>query len=91
MPTWHGITHFLGYISCIVIRAPKNEGGIGKYIPDAKEITLDPRDIARDISRVEGVDLPIAPEFWWTIHQQSFPDGEWIRKSSRVDREGLTV
>ena len=32
----------------------QNEGGIGKSIPDAQEISGDPRDFPREILRVEG-------------------------------------
>ena len=31
----------------------RNEGGIGKSIPDAQEISWDPRDFPREISKVE--------------------------------------
>ena len=35
----------------------QNSGGIGKYIPPALEISLDPRDF----SRLSGMDFPIPP------------------------------
>ena len=33
----------------------QNSGGIGKSILDAQEISRDPRDFPREISRVEGL------------------------------------
>ena len=44
----------------------QDEGGIGKSIPDAQEISRDPKDFPREISRAEGMDFPITPEFWWS-------------------------
>ena len=50
---------------CIVSVLHRNEGGIGKSTPDAQEISRDPRDVPRaKPRRVEGVDLPMIPEFW---------------------------
>ena len=53
----------------------QNEGGIGKSIPDAREIS-------QYLTSFGGVGT--------FLHQQSFYM-EWIRKSFPVDREGLTV
>ena len=50
----------------IVSMLHQNEGGIGKSIRDAPEISWDPRDFPREILRAEGMDFPIPPEFWWS-------------------------
>ena len=42
----------------------QNEGGIRKSIPDAQEISR--ARGSREISRAEGMDLPVTPEFWLT-------------------------
>ena len=53
----------------------QNEGGIGKSIPYAREISRDLRDFpraqgksrgSREISRAKGMDFPIPTEFWWS-------------------------
>ena len=46
--------HSLGSRKCIVSVLHQNEGGIGKSIRDGQEISWDPRDFLREISRVEG-------------------------------------
>ena len=43
----------------------QNEGGTGKSIPDAWEISWDLRGL-KIISRADGMDFPIPPEFWWS-------------------------
>ena len=43
----------------------QNEGGIGKSIPDAQEISLR----SQEISWASGMDFPIRPEFWWMMRQ----------------------
>ena len=45
----------------------QNEGGIVKSIPDAQQISRDPKSQGlREISRAEGKDFPIPPEIWWS-------------------------
>ena len=46
----------------------QNEGGVGKSIPDAQEISQDLRDVprAQPEPNLAGVDFPITPEFWWS-------------------------
>ena len=41
----------------------QNFGGIGKSIPSALEISLDPRDFPQEISRVSGNLLAVADGF----------------------------
>ena len=42
----------------------QDEGGFGKSTPNAVEIS---RGLSsREISRAEGMDFPIPPEFWWS-------------------------
>ena len=67
------IGHGLHWIGSVL---HQDKGGIGKSIPDAQEISQDPKDIPRakpegnlegrgKFSRAEGMDFPIPPEFWW--------------------------
>ena len=66
---WHIVTRqdilfqICRYICHIVSVLHQNEGGIGKSIPDAQEISRG----SREISRAEGMDFPIPPEFWWSM------------------------
>ena len=55
------------YIRRILSVLHQNEGGIGKSIPDAQEISRDPREI----STAEGMDFSIPPEYRHTPHHQS--------------------
>ena len=68
----------------------QNLGGIGKSIPSALEISLDPRDFPRASpsgnllglgkSWASGMDFPIPPSFWWiqyTILAFVLFSGEW--------------
>ena len=70
--------HYINNVHHIVSVLHQNEGGIGKSIPDAQEISRDPRDFprAKPEGNLEGR----------SIHLQG-----WIRKSIPVGREGLTV
>merc|ERR1719222_411944 len=47
----------------------QDEGGIGKSIPDAREISRGRSP--REIWRAEGMDFPIPPEFWWSTDNLS--------------------
>ena len=64
----------------------QNSGGIGKSIPSALQISLDPRDFPRaspsgDLSglgkslgrRGPGMDFPIPPSSWWSTDTISHP------------------
>ena len=43
----------------------QNSGGIGKSIPSALQISLDPLG-SREIFWASEMDLPIPPSFWWS-------------------------
>ena len=66
----------------------QDEGGIGKSIPAAQ--FPETQEISRvrsprEISRAEGMDFPIPPEFWWST------DILLIINPIPLGREGLTV
>ena len=53
----------------------QNEGGVGKSIPDAQEISRDLRDVPKAQPEANlagrGVDFPITPGFWWSTANYS--------------------
>ena len=68
--------HFVCGLYWIVSVLHQTEGGIGKSIPDTREISWDPRDFQ---------------SFGGVLTFSHHHHREWIRKSFPVDREGLTV
>ena len=82
----------------------QNEGGIGKSIPDAQEISRDPRDFprAKPEGNLEGRGKSQGRRGWISQYLPSFGGVRifssssihlqgWIRKSIPVGGEGLTV
>ena len=82
----------------------QDEGGIGKSIPDAREISRDPRDFprAKPEGNLEGRGKSRGRRGWISQYLPSFGGVRtfssssihlqgWIRKSIPVGREGLTV
>ena len=95
------IGHGLHWIGSVL---HQDKGGIGKSIPDAQEISQDPKDIprAKPEGNLEGRGKSRGQRGWISQYLPSFGGGrtfshhqffyrEWIRKSFPVDREGLTV